>query len=199
MLMYKSKEYNKNMKKYNKMNGKKQVLYGATLVVLVFVGLFLLKNRSPKITPSIPNTKTTSTAPTAQSDFIAGGDRPVGTAAPTGTAGINDSQGLQATAPDKSLWIISSTGQITVYSPARDKLLAKGDLLSGESTLAVVNYRIIDNVSGMISQGQLNVVNGKFSGSIGFNTTATTGRLDVYGTTDSGKEYSNVEVPVRFK
>ena len=187
------------MKKYNKMSGKKQVLYGATLVVLVFVGLLLYKNRSPKITPVIPEAKTTSTAPSAQTDFNAGGDRPVGTSAPTGTAGITDSQGQQASAPDKSAWAVSSTGQITVYSPTKDKLLVKGDLLSGESTLAIINYRIIDNVSGMISQSQLNVVNGKFSGSIGFNTTATTGRLDVYGTTDSGKEFSNVEVPVRFK
>lgn len=186
------------MKKQKKFNNKYRLLIlVVALITLSGIGFLILKNDK---NPAQSEDKTTSTAPSAQEDFTGGGDRPVAsTPEDKGTASVSDTQGQQSTAPDKSQWSSSSTGEITVYTPSKDKLLVSGDVISGESTLSIINYRIIDNVSGMISQGQLSVVNGKFSGTVSFTTTATGGRLDIYGATDSGKEFGNVEIPVRFR
>ena len=172
---------------------------GLILVVIFSVAGFYTYKRLHKPT-STAKDQTTSTAPSAQENFTSNNDRQVATTSENkGSAGVTDTQGQTSVVTDKSQWTTSKTGEITTYSPAKNALLIKGDTLSGESTLSIVYYRVLDDVSGMITQGQLSVVNGKFSGSIVFNTTASGGRLDVYGTTDSGKEFGNVEIPVRFK
>jgi hypothetical protein len=43
------------------------------------------------------------------------------------------------------------------------------------------------------------VVNGKFSGQITYTTNATAGRIDIFASRADGSEYSNIEIPVRFK
>ncbi len=188
------------MAKYKKNNRNKKILLIVVLTLLLAViGYFVY----PKVTTKDNNDtgdKTTSTAPSAQENFTSGGDRPIATTPENrGDAAIADNQGQQTSVPDKSQWSTSKTGEITLYAPYKDKLLVNGDSIAGESTLTVVYYRVIDDVSGMISQGQLSVINGKFSGVISFSTTAKSGRIDVYGMADSGKEYGNIEVPVRFK
>lgn len=189
------------MKSTKKFNRRYLLLIAAVAIVALSLGgFFVYKNNNDVQDSTQPEEKTTSTAPSAQEDFTNGGDRPVAaTPEDKGTATVSDTQGQQGTIPDKSQWSTSTTGEITVYTPAKDKLLVNGDIVSGESTLSSVYYRVIDNVSGMISQGQLSVVNGKFSGTVSFTTTAASGRLDIYGALDSGKEFSNVEIPVRFK
>lgn len=169
------------------------------ILILSVAGFFVYKKVTNKNTVTA-GAKTTSDAPSAQESYNSGGDRPISTNnSDKGSAAVTDSQGQQTASTDKSQWSTSKTGEITVYSPAKDKLLTKGDTVSGTSTLSIVYYRVLDDVSGMISQGQLSVVGGKFSGSVSFNTKAATGRLDFYGADDSGKEFGNVEIPVRFK
>ncbi|NBX98005.1 hypothetical protein EBQ81_04035 [bacterium] len=200
--MYRVAEYNKNMKTSKKNSSRKKLIVLITFLAIgpAITGLYILKINDKNTKTSETTAKTTSTVPSAQENFTSNSDR---AAAPTptdkGSGGIADTQGQDATPSDNSDWTVSESGEITVYKPQKNSLLTKGAVLSGESRLSVVNYRLIDDISGMISQGQLGVVNGKFSGTISFNTNATGGRLDVYGATDSGNEFSNVEIPIRFK
>ena len=188
------------MAKRKKNNSNKQIILAVATTAALAVGGYFLYLKITRKSESKIGDKTTSTAPSAQGNFTNGSDRPIATTPENkGNAVFADTQGQIAVTPDKTLWSTSKTGEITVYLPSKDKLLINGDSLSGISTLTIVYYRVIDDVSGMISQGQLAVVNGKFSGAISFSTTATKGRIDVYGATDSGKELGNIEVPVRFK
>lgn len=145
--------------------------------------------------------KTTSTAETAQDDFSDGDAREPGNTLQEdgGSAEISDTNGnLDASTPtDKS--IVSKTGEITVYTPQKDSLVQSGQVVSGKSSLSKVTYRIIDSSSGMIAMGELKVVNGNFSGKLNFSTSASEGRLDIFGTRDDLSEFSNIEIPMRFK
>jgi hypothetical protein len=61
-----------------------------------------------------------------------------------------------------------------------------------------VNYRLIDDQVGVISQGTIKVVAGNFSAAVNFKPYAKTGRLDVFTTDDNGKESNEVQVQVAF-
>jgi hypothetical protein len=61
-----------------------------------------------------------------------------------------------------------------------------------------VQYTLIDNNVGVISQGTIPVVNGNFSATIDFSPTATAGRLDVFTTDANGKEINEVQLQVNF-
>ena len=143
---------------------------------------------------------TTSQVETAQSNYSNGGQREAGSADndDTGSVGVTDTGGSDATT-DSSNPIISNSGEITVYSPGSNVLIKPGQILSGTSKLNTVSYRLIDDVSGVIATGSLSVVDGRFSAKISFSTGATTGRIDVFGAKADGVEYSNIEIPIRFK
>lgn len=191
-------------KKSIKKNNAKPVAGVIVLIIMtILASLLIIRGISKpvsKISDLDDNTTSTSTAPTAQNDFSDGDDRRVPNHSKDegSEAIITDDQGNVESVPDKSTWTFSSSGEITLYLPAKNALISSGDKLSGQSTLKNVSFRLIDNVSGVIAQGQLNVVNGKFSGIFDFNTTATDGRLDVFGLKNDGVEFGNIEVPIRF-
>lgn len=147
--------------------------------------------------------QTTSDVPSAQPDYNGGAaaeeNKDPGNTIreDKGTAVITDTNG--ATSSDTSQPLRSSTGEITVYLPHSGSKLASGQELSGTSTLSTVQYRLIDNVSGVITTGSLRVVNSKFSGTLSFDTSASEGRLDIFGTKSDANEFSNIEIPVRFR
>lgn len=177
------------------------------LVVMLAV-LFILEKQNvidifKANTPSTSDqdAQTTSEAPSAQSDFSDGGVREP--AAPTsnsaGSSVITDNNGNVSPSTVTSNPQTSRSGEISVYSPQPNTVLQKGQEVSGASSLSSISYRIIDDISGVIATGTLQVVNGRFSGSIGFDTNATQGRIDIYATRADGVEFSNIEIPVRFK
>ena len=142
--------------------------------------------------------ETTSKEPSAQSNFNDGKERDViSSNKDEGT--VTDTKGVVTTTTEKSEWSSSIDGIISVYSPIQDSILSKGDVLSGESSSDNISFMLTDNVSGLIAQGKITVVNGKFSGTFDFKTTATEGRLDIYIENADGVESSIVEIPVRFK
>lgn len=141
--------------------------------------------------------KTTSTAPSAQEDFTDGSNREI-SRNEKNEGQVQDTSGNVASIPSQDQWSVSPNGAITVYSPAKSSIIKSGDLLSGSSSLPKVYYRLIDNVSGVIAQGSLSVINGKFSGNFNFTTTGTSGRLDIYNADADGVESSNIEIPIRF-
>ncbi len=198
------KSQNKNYKinQSNQKKSQKKLLIISLLVgliIIVLVGFFAYQSSNDD-TGLDSDAKTTSSAETAQSSFSDGNERPIQEAnQDKGEAVITDNSGSIAEVPDESTWVSSSTGQITLYSPSENQLIINGNEISGESSLSSVNFRIIDDISGVISTGQISVVNGKFSGNMQFSTSASSGRLDIYATRDDGSEFSNIEVPVLFK
>ena len=193
------------MLKVSRKNNKK-VIY-PLLILVVLVGIFfvlrqmnafhLFSQPASTVSTSDKSAHTTSTLPTAQSDYTGGSPRSTQTTdiAP-GT--VADNQGQVSTTPPSTQWSTSPNGAITVYSPVQNSVLHSGDTLSGAATGDRVSFRLIDNVSGVISQGSLSVVNGKFSGTFNFSTKATEGRVDVFNQAADGTESNNVSVQVKL-
>jgi len=143
--------------------------------------------------------KTTSDAPTAQADFSEGDNRQPNTNSDSNEGTLTDNQGSIGSIPSQNQWTISPNGSITVYTPNANASLASGSVLSGKSVIPKVSFRLIDNVSGVIAQGDIAVINGNFSGTFNFSTNASEGRLDIFNMREDGTEVNNVEIPVRFK
>ena len=184
----------KNNRKSN--NLKKLYIIASILVVisLIFVGLEMFNvthffNSKP--------IETTSKEPSAQSDFNNGKEREI-IDSNKNEGIVTDTQGNIPTIPNQSEWTSSTDGVISVYSPVINSILTNGSSLSGESTTDNISFRLIDNISGVIAQGKITVVNKKFSGIFGFETKATEGRLDVFTADTNGVESSIIEIPVRF-
>jgi hypothetical protein len=123
----------------------------------------------------------------------------------TPTSGVN-----QGTADDKngqvpggvsnnpSQWATSQSGLVTVKAPLANATFKPGDTITGSASSNPVQYRLIDDRVGVISQGTLNVVNGNFTASVNFKPYAGSGRLDVFNVVPNGREINEVQVPVNF-
>jgi hypothetical protein len=191
--------------KYKNKKSQKRVLFFSTVLVMLTASLLYLayqrfaNNRADDSSNVQQVDQTTSTAPTAQADFSSGESRPVVERdSDRGEAIISDNQGIVNQTSNESTWTSSVSGDIKLYSPAQNQQLKNGDTISGESSLPAVSFRVIDDISGVISAGQLSVVNGKFSGNISFDTDASKGRLDVFGTKEDSSEFSNLEIDIKF-
>lgn len=192
--MMKYKNPQKNKRKYAFL-----ATSGLALLVLLFFTYTLIESRdSQKKSDNQTQDQTTSELPSAQSDFTSDSDREVAESTDKGQAIITDNSGEIANVPDESQWSRSTNNEIVLYSPAAQTKITSGQIVSGTSTLPTVNFRVIDSVSGVIAQGELVVVDGKFSGNINFNTAAAEGRLDLYATKEDGAEYANIEIPISF-
>lgn len=185
---------------------KKRVLLGLAIIIVVCGLLFVLEKRGvinlrSEDTPSEAEAQTTSTAPTAQSDFTGGDDRqPANTESENrGSGEVADNNGVIGSGVNTANPVVSNTGQITLFSPRKNSTISSGQTVAGKSSLPTVSYRLIDSVSGVIASGELKVVNGSFSGTLNFTTTATEGRLDIFAAHLDGVEYSNIEVPLVLK
>jgi hypothetical protein len=179
----------------------------ATLVAILVLGSILFALEKAGITNLYSSNKsgdseakTTSTTKTAQEDFNDGEFREPGNSLNEneGTGSISDNNGTISEDTDTSNPVVSATGEITLYTPKSNASVNSGYVVAGTSTLSFVSYRLIDSVSGVISMGELRVVNDKFSGTLNFTTTADEGRLDIYGTKEDGSEFSSIEIPIRF-
>lgn len=173
------------------------VLIGGALFVLEKKHIINLYEKSN----SADRPKTTSEVATAQDTFTDGELRDAGNTLTEdkGSAVVSDTNGTISNNIDTSNPTVSKTGEISVFTPKNNTLVSSGFTVSGLSKLSIVSYRIIDEVSGVISTGELRVLDGKFSGVLSFSTNASEGRIDFFGTKFDGTEYSNVEIPVRFK
>lgn len=167
------------------------------LTVLEKLGVTNFYPPKPRLVAT-PEAKTTSTAPTAQANFNGGDNRqPSSTNSNEGI--VTDTGGNIPKQPPQNESLTSSDRAITVYSPLKNSIVKNGGQISGSSSQPRVAFRLIDDVSGVIVQGTLAVVNGKFSGTFNFSTTGTNGRFDVFYVKDNGIETSSVEVPIRFR
>jgi len=124
---------------------------------------------------------------------------------PTSDNGTNqgtstDNNGVAATPVTSSQdqWSVSQSGDITIKEPIANSLVQSGASLEGSAFVDQVQYTLIDNQIGVISEGAISVVNGDFSATMNFQPSASSGRLDVYSTEPNGKEINLVEIPVNF-
>lgn len=183
-------------------NKRMRVATAVLIVVIIAAAAWVAYSKWFTDPKDVENTVTTSEQPSAQADYNAGGDDNKEAPGNTlheggGSAGI--AEGAGSGAENTGEPIVSSTGEITVYAPAQNSVVKSGQVVSGASSLPTVSYRIIDNVSGVIASGQLNVVDGKFSGKLNFDTSATEGRLDIFATKADGTEYSNIAISLELR
>src|SRR5579884_333191 len=108
------------------------------------------------------------------------------TAAPStnnGTAnngGAVDNNGsVNNNLPPESKWSSSANGAITLQQPYDAQDIKPGDTISGLAKVNSVSFLLKDDSVGIIAQGNLKVVNGKFSGTLQFTPHASTGKLEV--------------------
>jgi len=182
-----------------KKNHSRKLVIAALLlgVVLVLGGLLYLRKRnSPKISPQpTPTINKLPTQPAANN-----GEKDV-TAKPTkndGTATDNQGQVTSPISTNSSQWLRSASGVITVKQPISGSIIKSGVELVGTAQASKVQYRLVDNQVGVISQGFINVVSGNFSANLSFQSRSSTGRLDVFTANDNGVESNEVQIPVNF-
>lgn len=113
-------------------------------------------------------------------------------------SGSTDTNGQAAANTNSSQWITSASGNITVEQPIANAAIQSGNTLSGTAKVSSVNYRLVDNSVGVISEGTLSVVNGKFSGNLNFTPHSSGGRLDVFSTAPNGAELNEIEIAISF-
>lgn len=115
-----------------------------------------------------------------------------------GSAVDTHGQSVPTTASNK--WTVSQSGLITVKQPTGGSSLKSGEAIIGSAGggIGQVEYRLLDNQIGVISQGYISVVNGSFSATINFQSHSSSGRLDVFNTDSGGREINEVQVPVSF-
>lgn len=116
-----------------------------------------------------------------------------------GTAVDNNGQLPTPVTTPSNQWTQSQSGLLTVQQPLANSTIKTGFTLSGTAqNISKLQYRLIDSQVGVISQGFINVVNGSFSASVNFKSSASTGRLDVFNTDPTGKEINEVQLPINF-
>lgn len=192
------------MKKITAVFSKKGILLTGVVVLLIGAGIVMLeatghinliKDKQPVTDKT---TKTTSSEPSAQSDFRASETRkPEEPPTTSSQVMVDDTGATNVSSTNAS--ITSKDGAITVYSPVSNSVFTSGSTLAGRTSASAVSYRLADNVSGVTATGTLKVVNGVFSGKFSFSTKATEGRLDVFQIGPGGVEQSIIEIPIRFR
>lgn len=170
-------------------------------IIVLAAGAAYIYHKSKEPKPA----KTTSTAKTAQNDYSSG--TPRNTNVPSGGTNqggatdnnTNSTSGSSSGSGSSGSSVSSASGAITLTGISANDLLSNGEYLTGNATVGQIQFRIVDDTVGVLAQGQLSVVNGKFSGTLHFTPRGSTGRLDVFSYGTSGSEINSVEIPVRFK
>jgi hypothetical protein len=175
---------------------RKSIIAGLVAVLLIAgaaVWWFVLRDTTY-------DAKTTSKSITAQEGYTGGTSRGNGSASGNAQGGATDTRGNDVPENPGTTGTSSADGVVTVYSPAKDATLVNGDIITGAAKdLTKVQYRLVDNDTGVVAQGVLDVVDGKFSGVLNFAASSTTGSLEVFSFDSTGKEINSVEVKVKFK
>lgn len=181
----------KPAKKRSRYLTKKTLLTGLVLLVIVGLTVHWLPNRSSTISNHNPVQGTTSvTTPHQTAPSVNNGT--------TGQGGVIDQNGqTSGSLPPSSDWTSSSSGNITLQQPTARQTIESGDTLGGLATVDTVQFILKDDSVGVIAQGSLSVVDGKFSGTLKFTPHAHTGQLEVFHpdpTTGAEKDIINIDV-----
>lgn len=184
-------------KNYQSKNGKKVIILLLIVIILVVLASIVLYWHD--------HSKTTPTPATSASVSVSKKTTPTSQTPPasnnsTGQGGVIDQNGQTSGAlPPSSDWVSSSNGAITLQQPSANTVLQSGATLSGTANVNNVQFILSDNSVGLIAEGNLNVVNGKFSGILKFTPHAKTGTLEVYYPNPAnGAEEDIINIDVNF-
>jgi hypothetical protein len=185
-------------KKQTKSQTKKVFLILFVLALLVVAGLWFYHSRHEK-TKLVTTAKTTSKLPTAQTTYTSGQPRSA-TSNTQSQGGATDNKGQAPTSSGSSQSSITSpSGDITLEQPTTNQLVSDGATIFGQAKVQTVQFRVIDNSSGVIAQGSLDVVNGSFSGTLHFKAYSTTGELNVFSIDpQTGAEINEISLPIKL-
>jgi hypothetical protein len=171
------------------------LLLGVVLLVLELTNTtHLFHHKTPVSKPDIP----TSQLPAHP--LANGGEKKISSTSSVNQQTATDQNGQKpaGVSSNPATWLTSQSGVITVKLPTTNSTFSSGDQLYGSAKVGQVQYRLIDDQVGVISQGPVSVVNGNFSATVNFKAYAKTGRLDVFTADDNGKESNEVQVSVHF-
>lgn len=191
---------NKSIKKRPQTRRLKWVFF---VIVVIVVVLFILEitnvthlfHKAAVVrAPSTPITKLPTKKPTNSGTKIQATNPTLSQGGPTSENG----QVPTNVPTNPSQWSVSASGVITVKLPSGNSTIQSGATLSGTASVSQVQYRLTDDQVGVISEGPINVVGGNFTATINFTSHGNSGRLDVFSTDTTGKEYNEVQIPVNF-
>ena len=194
--LVKNKKYVNKMVTRNKLSSKTKWLI--LLVVVVIVGLGLTYKLMAKPADQVITQAGNPTPPGKNNQSVKEDTKKSLSQSDRNIGGASDSNGTAGAPTTSNQWIVSKSGNITVKQPLANNLVKPGFVLSGSAKVQPVQFRLIDDKSGVISQGTLNVVSGNFSGTINFTATSSSGRLDVFSVDSQGVELNEVQIAVRY-
>lgn len=187
------------IKKYKKKILRHRLLSLALVVLLIFgLGAYLYHRWTAPQVSAIP-TNTIHRLP-AQPMPNNGNKTPSVSTNNNNNGSAVDTHGQSVPTTASNKWTVSQSGLITVKQPTSGSSLKSGEAIIGSAGggIGQVEYRLLDNQIGVISQGYISVVNGNFSATISFQPHSSSGRLDVFNTDPGGREINEVQVPVNF-
>jgi hypothetical protein len=173
----------------------KKIFFITVGVVIVLFGLYLWHQsdkQNNNVTHTTKHSATKSTTSTPVSPKVSSSNLSSGGI-------VNNNNQTNNTLPPSSEWAISNSGDITLQQPIANSTIQSGDTLSGLANVNNVQFILTDRAVGLIAQGDLNVVNDKFSGTLQFTPHASTGTLQVYyPNPNNGAEEDVVNIDVNF-
>lgn len=180
-----NKVVNKNHK------NKKIIAIILILIALLIVGGYLYHHDNKKV----PTTTASNTAKSGKTNKPSISSTQGGvTRNSSGTTGS-----AASSLPPSSDWVSSTNGDIVLQQPSANSTIQPGDTISGTANVSNVQFILTDNTVGLIAQGTLNVVNGKFSGTLQFTPHSTTGKLEIYyPDPDNGAEEDVIDIGVNY-
>lgn len=114
-----------------------------------------------------------------------------------GGTGVVDSEGSDVDG-GQSGGVSSESGDITLLTPQEGQKLENGQSIQGGASVDKVFYRLEDDVRGVIGTGELQVRDGKFSGTLSLNTSGKNGTLDVYSFDGQDREVNSIRIKVTY-
>jgi hypothetical protein len=176
------------------LGSKKWFVLLAVVAVGIYLGFFHTAKPMRQSVPeaSIKQLPTKSAANNGDKNI----NTPTGNNQGTGTDNHGRASLPISTSPNQ--WIQSASGDITVKQPVSNQTISSGVELDGTSKVDKVQFRLIDDTYGVISQGFISVVENSFSAKINFDHHGSSGRLDVFSVNGDGVEINEVQIPVKF-
>jgi len=187
-----SKSINKKINKYLLL-----MLFVAIVVLLVygFVAFKIPKTSKPKTTAKNTNAVNVKKAQKNTNSE----DKKLVNNSSSKKFNFNDTNGNDRSSSSPSKWTGSQDGKILLKQPAQSQLVGNSFSIIGIAYSDNLNFRVIDESSGVLGQGRLNIVNNNFSSSIQLEPKSKNGRLDVFSVRDDGTENSEIQIELVFK
>lgn len=191
------------MAKSVKKHSLKKTLAAAAIAVILAVGIYFLVAHYDKKSNNL-YTPTASSSSSTPKKITATTSQPTPLQSQTSSnlvaGGVKDENGQSVSnLPPSSDWASSTNGQITLQEPNNVSALSSGDTITGTANVSQVSFILTDNSVGLIDQGNLSVVNGRFTGRLAFTDHSSSGKLEVYYPNPAnGAEEDVVEIDVNF-